>query len=52
MLALAPVFLLVALVVKLDGGPVFYRQTRVGQRGKTFRMVKFRSMVPERGPAA
>ena len=45
-LALAPVFLLVALVVKLDGGPVFYRQTRVGQRGKTFRMVKFRSMVP------
>jgi exopolysaccharide biosynthesis polyprenyl glycosylphosphotransferase len=45
-LALAPVFVLVALFVKLDGGPVFYRQTRVGQRGKTFRMVKFRSMVP------
>jgi exopolysaccharide biosynthesis polyprenyl glycosylphosphotransferase len=45
-IALAPVFLLIALCVKLDGGPVFYRQTRVGQRGKTFRMVKFRSMVP------
>ncbi|HEY2223505.1 sugar transferase [Actinomycetospora sp.] len=45
-LALAPVFLLVALFVKLDGGPVFYRQTRVGQRGKKFLMVKFRSMVP------
>jgi lipopolysaccharide/colanic/teichoic acid biosynthesis glycosyltransferase len=35
------------VIVKLDGGPVFYRQTRVGQRGKTFRMVKFRSMVPD-----
>ncbi|MEJ2868876.1 sugar transferase [Actinomycetospora sp. OC33-EN08] len=46
-LALAPVFLLIALFVKLDGGPVFYRQTRVGLRGKTFRMVKFRSMVPD-----
>ena len=45
--ALAPVFLLIALFVKLDGGPVFYRQTRVGQRGRTFRMVKFRSMVPD-----
>jgi exopolysaccharide biosynthesis polyprenyl glycosylphosphotransferase len=46
-LALAPVFLLIALFVKLDGGPVFYRQTRVGLRGRTFRMVKFRSMVPD-----
>ena len=25
---------------------MFYRQTRVGQRGKTFQMIKFRSMVP------
>ena len=46
-IALAPVFLLIAAFVKLDGGPVFYRQTRVGQRGRTFRMVKFRSMVPD-----
>ena len=47
LLLLMPVFLLIAVVVKLDGGPVFYRQTRVGQRGKTFKMIKFRSMVPD-----
>jgi len=43
---LAPVNLLIALGIKLtDGGPVFYRQVRVGQFGKTFRIWKFRSMV-------
>jgi exopolysaccharide biosynthesis polyprenyl glycosylphosphotransferase len=47
LLLLLPVFAFIAVIVKLDGGPVFYRQTRVGQRGKTFRMVKFRSMVPD-----
>src|SRR3989442_15425106 len=32
--------------VKLnDGGPVFFAQVRVGLRGRTFRMLKFRSMV-------
>ena len=36
----------VAIAIKLtDGGPVFYKQTRVGRRGKTFKMIKFRSMV-------
>ena len=36
----------VAIAIKLtDGGPVFYRQTRIGLRGKTFKMIKFRSMV-------
>lgn len=36
----------VAIAIKLtDGGPVFYAQTRVGRRGKTFKMIKFRSMV-------
>lgn len=36
----------VAIAIKLtDGGPVFYTQTRVGRRGKTFKMIKFRSMV-------
>ena len=52
--AALPVFAVIAFVVKLDGGPVFYRQTRVGQRGKTFQMIKFRSMVRDadsaRGP--
>jgi lipopolysaccharide/colanic/teichoic acid biosynthesis glycosyltransferase len=41
---LAPVFLLVAVLVKADGGPVFFRQTRVGLHGREFRMLKFRSM--------
>ena len=36
----------VAIAIKLtDGGPIFYTQTRVGRRGKTFKMIKFRSMV-------
>lgn len=45
---LSPVFLAIALVIKLDdGGPVFFRQTRVGKDGSLFSMVKFRSMVPD-----
>jgi len=40
----APVFLFLALAVKLDGGPVFFRQTRYGLHGREFRMLKFRSM--------
>lgn len=43
---LCPVFLLVALAVKLDSpGPVFFRQVRMTQYGKTFRIYKFRTMV-------
>lgn len=43
---LLPLFLLVGLAIKLeDGGPVFFRQTRIGERGLPFRMWKFRSMV-------
>lgn len=46
LLALAPVFALVAVLIKLsDGGPVFYRGTRVGRGGRHFRMYKFRTMV-------
>jgi lipopolysaccharide/colanic/teichoic acid biosynthesis glycosyltransferase len=41
--------LLVALAVKFDSpGAVLYRQYRVGYRGKSFCMLKFRSMRPER----
>lgn len=37
---------LVALAIKLEsGGPVFYRQTRLGENGLPFRFLKFRSMV-------
>ncbi len=44
LLAAAPLLLTLALAVKCDGGPVFFRQTRVGRHGKTFKMIKFRSM--------
>lgn len=43
---LSPAMLGVALSVKLTSpGPVFYRQERIGRRGKPFGMIKFRSMV-------
>ena len=43
---LSPVFLLVALAVKLDTkGPVFFGQNRLGHKGRHFKMYKCRSMV-------
>ncbi len=44
LLLLAPAFLVIAVLVKLDGGPVFFPQTRIGLNGRSFRMLKFRSM--------
>lgn len=42
---LSPVFLLVSVAIRLDdGGPVFYRQERLTLNGKTFNIIKFRSM--------
>jgi exopolysaccharide biosynthesis polyprenyl glycosylphosphotransferase len=42
---LSPLFLVVAIAILLESGrPVFYRQRRVGAGGKTFDVVKFRSM--------
>lgn len=43
---LSPLFLILAIAIKADSkGPVFYRQVRVTQYGKRFRIHKFRSMV-------
>jgi len=45
---LFPLLVLVALAVKLqDGGPVFFRQIRIGRGGRPFRIWKFRTMVVE-----
>jgi exopolysaccharide biosynthesis polyprenyl glycosylphosphotransferase len=46
LLVLAPVLLGIALAVRVtSGGPVLYRQERVGVHGRSFTMLKFRSMV-------
>ena len=46
LVVLCPLLLVVALVVKLqDGGPVFFRQARIGRGGRSFGMIKVRSMV-------
>lgn len=43
---LSPVFLVLAVAIRVDSkGPVFFRQVRVTQFGKTFRIFKFRTMV-------
>jgi len=47
LLALAPVFVVLALVVRLDGGPAFYAHPRVGRGGRIFGCLKFRSMVTD-----
>ena len=46
LLFLSPLFLILAIAIKIDSrGPVFYRQVRVTQYNKRFRIFKFRSMV-------
>jgi exopolysaccharide biosynthesis polyprenyl glycosylphosphotransferase len=45
LMILSPVLLAIAIAIRLsDGGPVFFRQSRVGREGKTFRVWKFRTM--------
>jgi lipopolysaccharide/colanic/teichoic acid biosynthesis glycosyltransferase len=45
LLALAPLFLVIAILIKLDSpGPIFFRHSRVGQGGAHFELWKFRSM--------
>lgn len=46
LIILSPVFLILALLIKIDSpGPVFYRQVRITTYGKEFRIFKFRTMV-------
>ena len=49
--ATLPVILLTAIAIKLDdGGPIFYRQQRIGLHGQGFTLFKFRSMRPDAEP--
>lgn len=46
LLLLSPLLLLIALVIKVgDGGPVFYRQQRMGKNFRSFKLLKFRTML-------
>ena len=54
LIVLSPVMLITAAALRIhDGGPVIFRQTRLTQGGRTFQLMKFRSMVVDaekRGP--
>ncbi|MBS7007110.1 MAG: sugar transferase [Anaerostipes sp.] len=40
-----PFFLIISIVIKADGGSVFFLQDRIGKKGKKFKMIKFRTMI-------
>lgn len=44
LVVLSPFMLITAIAIKMDGGPVFYKQTRLTTNGKEFKVLKFRSM--------
>lgn len=47
LIVLSPLMAIIAYEIKKeDGGPVFYKQVRIGKNGRHFEMYKFRSMVP------
>lgn len=48
LIILFPVFVVVAIMIKCeDGGPIFYKQSRLTLHGKEFQIYKFRSMIPD-----
>jgi len=51
LIGFSPLLLTVAILVRLKlGSPVLFIQERPGYLGRPFRMVKFRTMIDERGP--
>lgn len=46
LVVLSPLFLIVTLLVRRDGGPAFFSHQRIGAHGRTFGCLKFRTMVP------
>lgn len=54
LLVFSPLYLLIAILVKTGSkGPIFFKQERIGKKGKTFNIIKFRSMyidAEENGP--
>ena len=48
LICISPLMGLLACLIKLDSaGPILFRQNRVGENGRIFKMLKFRSMVPD-----
>jgi exopolysaccharide biosynthesis polyprenyl glycosylphosphotransferase len=48
LLCISPIWAAIAILIKLeDGGPILFKQTRVGRHGREFKMLKFRSMRPD-----
>ena len=47
LLVLSPLLLAIAFAVRTDGGPALFMQERIGLDGRRFRLLKFRSMVPD-----
>lgn len=46
LIILTPLFAIIAILIKIDSlGPVFFRQERIGQNGRRFTLLKFRSMI-------
>jgi len=44
----SPLMLIISILIRIDSpGPVFYKQERVGQNGRTFKLLKFRSMISD-----
>lgn len=47
-LTISPILVIIGLLVKLDSnGPIIFRQERIGENGRIFKMFKFRTMVPD-----